>query len=62
MFAKMSSERQQILDSIIQLVYFMRGAIQYTDMLHMSLVERQSVNRFIEKRLEAEKGKMYPIY
>ena len=62
MFTRMSQERQRIIKSIIQLVYFMRGSIQYRDMLDMSLVERQAVSEFIENRLDVERGKMYPIY
>lgn len=58
----MSQERQRIIKSIVQLVYFMRGSIQYRDMLDMSLVERQAVSEFIENRLDAERGKMYPVY
>lgn len=40
----------------------MRGAIQYHDMLNMSQIERQAVAMFLEKRLDAEKEKMYPNY
>lgn len=62
MFEHMDRERRLILDNIIQLVYFMRGAIQYRDMLNMSQIERQAVATFLEKRLEAEKDKMYQNY
>lgn len=62
MFGRMSRERKRIIKSVIQLTYFMRGSIQYKDMLNMSLVERQEVSDFIEKRLEDESKKMYPIY
>lgn len=62
MFEYMDRERRLILDNIIQLVYFMRGAIQYRDMLNMSQIERQAVATFLEKRLEAEKDKMYQNY
>lgn len=62
MFSSMNNERRRILKSIIQLVYFMRGSIQYKDMLNMSLVERDAVNEFIEDRLSNESKKVYPIY
>lgn len=62
MFIQMSVDRKRILHSIIQLVYFMRGAIQYKDMMNMSLVERDAVGEFIEKRLEQEAKKTYPTY
>lgn len=62
MFSGMASERRRIITSIIQLVYFMRGSIQYRDMLDMTAFERDSVMEFIEKRLETESKKMYPVY
>lgn len=58
----MQRERKRLLRSIVQLVYFMRGSIQYNDMLNMSLVERETVNDFIQERLETESKKMYPNY
>lgn len=62
MFKRMDVERKRSLDEIIQLVYFMRGSVQYRDMMNMTLIERQAISEFIEKRLEAESKKMYPIY
>lgn len=62
MFDRMGNERRRIIKSVTQLVYFMRGAIQYKDMMNMSLVERDIVNSFIEERLEKEGQKMYPTY
>lgn len=58
----MTKERARIIKNIIQLVYFMRGSIQYRDMLNMSLVEREFVSDFIEKRIEDESKKMYQNY
>lgn len=58
----MNKERRRLLEDVIQLVYFMRGAIQYTNMLDMTYVERQAVGDFISKRLEEEAKKMYPTY
>ncbi len=58
----MSRERNRTIRSVVQLVYFMRGAIQYKDMMNMSLVEREAVSSFIEERLDAEGKKMYPVY
>lgn len=62
MFEQMNNERRHIMSAIVQLVYFMRGAIQYDTMYHMTKVERDAVNDFIEKRLQAEAGKTYPVY
>ena len=62
MFAQMSVDRKRIISNIIQLVYFMRGSVQYRDMIDMSQIEREAVGEFIEKRLEQESKKMHPNY
>lgn len=62
MFDSMGKERKRLVKSVIQLVYFMRGSVQYDQMMNMSLIERDMINEFIEARLEAESKKMYPIY
>lgn len=62
MFRRMTTERQRIISSIIQLVYFMRGSVQYKDMMQLSMFEREAIAEFIEKRVEVESKKMYPVY
>lgn len=62
MFSSMNVDRNRIIANIVQLVYFMRGSIQYESMMRMSLVERQAVSEFIENRLEIESKKTYPQY
>lgn len=58
----MQTTRANIIDSIISLVYFMRGSIQYNEMMNLSYYERQSISIFIKTRLEIEDKKMYPNY
>lgn len=62
MFETMTAERRRLVDTIIQLVYFMRGAIQYSEMYGMTLMEREAVASFVEGRLESERGKPNPQY
>jgi hypothetical protein len=62
MFRRMSEDKRRMMTNIIQLVYFMRGAIQYGEMYEMTRVEREAVSEFIEKRLEMEAKKTNPIY
>ena len=62
MFERMRGEVRILITNIIQLVYFMRGAIQYDDMLQRTPAERQLFEEFIEKRLEAQKDSMFPVY
>jgi hypothetical protein len=62
MFDNMGRERKRLVKSVIQLVYFMRGSVQYDHMMNMSLIEREMISEFIENRLEVEGKKMYPVY
>jgi hypothetical protein len=62
MFASLQRESKRLLDSIITLIYFMRGALSYTEAMNMSQAERVIVSDFIEKRLEIEKKSPNPVY
>lgn len=53
--------RTKIVDEAIELTYFMRGAVQYFDMLEMTYAERQRFSSFIEKRLKDEGAKPHGI-
>lgn len=59
----MTQEVESLINELIQITYFMRGGVQYEDLLYMrSAVERSLMTEFITKRLEVEKEKMHPIY
>lgn len=62
MFRMLDRARTNLIQEVISLVYFMRGSVQYRDMMDMSKFERQSIQEFIEKRLDAESKKTYPVY
>ncbi len=62
MFASLQRESERLIDSVIQLIYFMRGALSYTEAMNMSFAERTIVTAFIDKRLESEKNNPYPNY
>jgi len=49
--------RTKIVDEAVELVYFMRGSIQYHDIYETTYHERQRVSAFIEKRLKDEASK-----
>ncbi len=57
---QLSHETSNIIEQIVELTYFMRGSIQYHDMMHMSIPERTAVSDFISKRLEVELKKPSP--
>jgi hypothetical protein len=62
MFKRMTTEVSILITNVIQLVYFMRGSIQYDDMLQRTPAERQLFEEFIEGRLESQKNSMFPQY
>lgn len=62
MFAVLAGQSDQIIKSIIELTYYMRGAVSYHDAMLMSPYERQEILDFINKRLEQEAKKSFPVY
>ena len=62
MFQRLTGEISGIVDSIIELCWFMRGSISYEEMMLRTPGERQMIGKFIEKRLESQKNSPHPIY
>jgi hypothetical protein len=62
MFGSLRRDIEAIIDEVIQLSYFMRGAISYEELMFRTPGERQRIGRFIEKRLESESKSMHPVY
>jgi len=60
---------QNLIKSAIHLAYFMRGGVQYEDILDRTFYERKMMMEYINERLQYEtkklkdtKGKLPPIY
>lgn len=62
MFGRMRNDVNGLIHSLLQLVYYMRGGIQYNDIFWITYSERQMMQTFIDKRLEMESTKPFPIY
>lgn len=64
LFTSLRAEARGIISDVIQLSWYMRGAIQYKDMMEMSHAERQLVREFIDSRFEQMKNSktLTPIY
>lgn len=62
MIKRLNREVKGIVQSCIELSYFMRGAIQYHDMLLTTPGERDMIGDFITKRLDSQKKSMSPVY
>lgn len=62
MIIEFRTEIRSLLKDIVSLVYFMRGAIQYSDMLQLTPGERGIIRDFLAERLEDEREKQHPVY
>ena len=62
MIERLKREARAIVHNCIELAYFMRGAVQYHDMLLTTPAERQIFSDFIEGRLESQKKSPFPVY
>lgn len=62
MFLKLRNEAKELIKSIVQLAWFMRGGISYHDMLRMSYAEREIVHDWIEEHLKMQKDNPHPVY
>jgi len=62
MFTTMTNSSRALIKSVIELVYFMRGSIQYDDMMWRTPFERDMFAEFIRGRLERESKKDFPVY
>lgn len=62
MFKMYQRDIDMLVDQVIELCYFMRGAISYEEMMNRTMAERQHIGDFITKRLEAQKKSPYPVY
>jgi len=57
---EISAERT--VESVISITYYMRGAITYEECMRRTPGEREAMVKFIQKRLESQKGSMNPVY
>ena len=62
MFARLEGENRDLLEEVLELVYFMRGAVPYEQMMRRTYGERQLISTFLKDRLEKEMQKMTPVY
>lgn len=62
MFSRLQSESTAIVESVVELVYFMRGSVTYEEMMRRTPGERQLIDEFLKKRLKAESKSPHPVY
>jgi hypothetical protein len=60
----MQMQSNAIIDTCIEIAFYMRGGIQYEDAFNLTPAERSRIINFISKRIENEMKKPFktPIY
>jgi hypothetical protein len=58
----MDKDCTEIKKTALTLTWYMRGGVQYTDVLNMSYEERQQINKLIEDNLETTKKTQMPFF
>jgi hypothetical protein len=58
----MEKECTEIKKSALSLTWYMRGGVQYTDVLNMSHEERVMINKLVESNLETTKKTQLPFF
>lgn len=57
MIKMMGDESRKLVKGVVTDVYFMRGAIQYDQMLTLPIPERLVLQEFLEERFDVEKDR-----
>ena len=62
MLQALATDVDRLIHNVIELSYFMRGAIPYESMMNRTPGERQRISEFIGNRIEMEAKKSFPNY
>jgi hypothetical protein len=62
MFARLRADAKGLIKEAVQLCWYMRGSIQYRDILDMIPMERDIIKEHIKEHMENIKGHQFPIY
>jgi hypothetical protein len=58
----MEKECEAIKANSLRMAWYMRGGATYTDILNMSIGEREAINKIIEDNLETTKNSKLPFF
>jgi mannose/fructose/N-acetylgalactosamine-specific phosphotransferase system component IIB len=59
---QMDEDTHAIKRIALQLAWYMRGSVSYTDILNMSDKEREAINKLVESNLEITKKTELPFF
>jgi hypothetical protein len=58
----MEKECADIKSDSLRMAWYMRGGISYTDILNLSMQEREAISKIIEDNLETTKNSKMPFF
>lgn len=63
LYNRLGNDVKLLIQSTVQMVYFMRGSISYETALYgMNFIEREITSDYITKRLKDESKSINPVY
>jgi len=62
LISQMEEECKAIKANSLKMAWYMRGGASYTDILNMSMSERESIAKLIEENLETTKNSRLPFF
>lgn len=58
----MEKECEDIKKNALKMSWYMRGGATYNDIMNMSVMERQAINKIIDDNLETTKKSQLPFF
>ena len=63
MFAELRGEAKALVKQLVQITFYMRGGVQYSDLLlNRTRAEREIMFDFVEENIKSQKGNMSIVY
>ena len=62
MFGRLRAEAKRLVREAVELAWFMRGSLQYHNIMDMTPLERDVVKDFIKDHMENVKDHSFPVY
>lgn len=59
MRGEFEADVRKLIKANIELVYYMRGSIQYDDMYNRTVAERQLMHEFIQERFQSQEKALF---
>lgn len=59
---ELEAEANKIKENALRLSWYMRGGVSYNDILNMSVMERDFLNKIVDDNLETTKKTQLPFF